>query len=153
MDPVITEALRDILNTVLIVIVPTLVALANKYIRTWTENFTKQVKNNELKLMIEDIEKLVEQAVVETTNTYVSALKDTDQWTKEAQANALDLTKKKLLTLINENRKIIIEKIYGSFDAWLTSKIELLVNNTKEMAMQEMDLSNLIDAYKQHEVE
>ena len=68
---------------------------------------------------------------LDVSQTYVDALKNTGEFTKEAQViakeKAIDIATK----LITEDGKKAVEEIYGDFSIWLSTTIESNVKKNK----------------------
>ena len=125
------ETLASFIITVLAVVgLPLLAHLlttASSYLRTRAEDI-KERRTREL--VIKAIE-TVEQAVLYVMQSYVDGLKGAGKFDKKAQEKAFEMAKTRAEMLISSGTIQIIEEAYGSFDTWLTTRIEQTVRNNK----------------------
>lgn len=92
---------------------------------------SSKIKNTKLTKYINAATEVVTKAVLDVSQTYVDALKNTGEFTKEAQViakeKAIDIATK----LITEDGKKAVEEIYGDFSIWLSTTIESNVKKNK----------------------
>lgn len=92
---------------------------------------SSKIKNSKLTKYINAATEVVTKAVLDVSQTYVDALKNTGEFTKEAQIiakeKAIDIATK----LITEDGKKAVEEIYGDFSIWLSTTIESNVKKNK----------------------
>lgn len=92
---------------------------------------SSKIKNTKLTKYINAATEVVTKAVLDVSQTYVDALKNTGEFTKEAQViakeKAIDIATK----LITEDGKKAVEEIYGDFAIWLSTTIESNVKKNK----------------------
>lgn len=92
---------------------------------------SSKIKNTKLTKYINAATDIVTKAVLDVSQTYVDFLKNTGEFTKEAQIlakeKAIDIATK----LITEDGKKAIEEIYGDFSTWLSTTIESNVKKNK----------------------
>ena len=71
-------------------------------------------------------------ACVRATNqTYVEALKKQGKFDAEAQQEAFEMTYKAVMDILTDEAKEYLINMCGDLDAFLTTRIEAEVNNTK----------------------
>ena len=73
----------------------------------------------------------VDVAVVSTTQTYVEALKKSNQFTVENQKIAFQMSYDTAVSIMTQEAKDFIATAYGSLNGWLTAQIEAAVNSNK----------------------
>ena len=96
--------------------------------------FKKFFKTSDDKIQL--LEKIVLDAVLETNQTYVDALKEEGVFTLEAQKIAFDKTKDAVLTVISQKFiKSLINSGIVDFDSFLTTMIESCVNKCKKKSI------------------
>ena len=69
--------------------------------------------------------------VIATTQTYVEALKKDNAFTKEAQAEAFNLTFNAVMAVLTDEAKEYLTEFYGDLTAYITNKIEAEVQLNK----------------------
>ena len=70
-------------------------------------------------------------AVVSTTQTYVEALKKSNQFNTENQKIAFQMSYDTAVSIMTQEAKDFIATAYGSLNGWLTAQIEAAVNLNK----------------------
>ena len=70
----------------------------------------------------------IEQCVVATNQTYVWALKQQGKFDKEAQEEALMMTKDAVMTILTMEAKQYLNEFYGDLQAYVVARIEATVN-------------------------
>lgn len=123
------EQLTEILLSIFMVLITCLI--------TWlTTKFTNlidtKVKDAKAKTLINEAVGVVTRVIKETTQTYVDSLKDKNMFDKEAQQNALQMTKEKVKFQLKTSAKEYIEKNFNGLDTWLTTTIEAKLYDLKE---------------------
>ena len=73
----------------------------------------------------------VAQAVTYTAQTFVDALKAEGSFTREKQIEAFEIAKRKTEEILGETGVLMLNEIYGDFDAWLETKIEQVCREIK----------------------
>ena len=69
--------------------------------------------------------------VIATTQTYVETLKKDNAFTKEAQAEAFNLTFNAVMAVLTDEAKEYLTEFYGDLTAYITNKIEAEVQLNK----------------------
>lgn len=130
---------EELLNSVLYIVLTVIIPLIAKYVVNFIKvkiSETKVVeeitKNESLSKIVESAVSDVMDAVLYVNQTYVDSLKESGKFNDEAQTIAFNKAYTKSLSLISEGTKNVIEEIYGSFDKWLSLKIESSVNIAKK---------------------
>nr|DAK09847.1 MAG TPA: holin [Caudoviricetes sp.] len=123
------EQLTEILLSIFMVLITCLI--------TWlTTKFTNlidtKVKDAKAKTLMNEAVGVVTRVIKETTQTYVDSLKNKNMFDKEAQQNALQMTKEKVKSQLKTSVKEYIEKNFNGFDNWLTTTIESMLYDLKK---------------------
>lgn len=123
------EQLTEILLSIFMVLITCLI--------TWlTTKFTNlidtKVKDAKAKTLMNEAVGVVTRVIKETTQTYVDSLKNKNMFDKEAQQNALQMTKEKVKFQLKTSAKEYIEQNFNGFDNWLTTTIEAKLYDLKE---------------------
>ena len=127
MDEIVSKV---ILAIIVAVIIP-LAAYALRWTAAFLKNKAMQVEDENLRRIVLEAIKTVEQAVLYVMQTYVDGLKRSGAFTPEAQREAFDKAKAEAKNMIDETTRQIIAQEYGSFDLWLNTKIEQTVRESK----------------------
>lgn len=126
-----TELMQAVLTTILIPMLSVIGIFIVKLIQKKFDEIEINNKNAELQKYIDMTELLIIDAVIETNQTFVEALKADGNFTEEDALLALTKTRDNILLLLTRSAKEAITEIYGDFDKWLDLKIQSVVNQTK----------------------
>lgn len=77
-------------------------------------------------------------AVSETMQTFVSEMKKSGEWNKDAAVRALGMAKLRAQEIMGAVAYMMLAEIVGDVDAWLTSKIEAAVLTVKQHEPQQI---------------
>lgn len=126
---------QDFINIIeTCVVAPLLTAITGvliAYITKQAKRYKLEFESNQLNQYIATADKIVEQAVVSITQTYVEPLKKEGQFDDVAQKEAFEKTKTLVHALMKLDYIKAVKECYVDFDKWLETKIEELVNNAK----------------------
>ena len=122
-----SEAITEIMQTVISVGLPILVGFAVKAINSFFALFKAETENEQVQRQLENAENALENAVNYISQTYVSEMKKQDNFGIEAQEIAFEKTKKLAVDMINAESQSLIQGVYGEFEVWLKAKIESTV--------------------------
>ena len=127
--------LQQFLSELLIVVIIPLMGVLTKYLVTLIQGITddlkvqKDIKNNVLiKGYIEDIETIIIKAVETTNQEYTNVLKANGEWSKENFRTAFNITKDKVMKLLNEENKELIKTIYNDIDSYIETVVESYIS-------------------------
>ena len=127
--------LNDILEIVVPILVPLILAFLAPYARAWlrtnTANLAERAKNATLEDAIWRVERIIEACVIATNQTYVESLKKDGAFTKEKQMEAFTQTLSKIMGIITSEMKLLIIDSVGDFDLFIQTKLEEAVNKAK----------------------
>ena len=129
------EMINSVLYTVLTVILPVVLAYVVKLIKTKIEEsdlIKVSTKNEVMSKIIKDAVSDVMDSVLYVNQIYVNSLKARGEFTEDAQLEAFKMAYAEASSVISDSTKKIIEEMYGSFDKWLSLKIESSVNTAKK---------------------
>ena len=119
------------LQDLLIAVIGVASAYAIKWLKAKANSLEAITSNTVVKMAITDAEKIIEDCVKTTNQTYVDTIKGTDAWTKEAQEKAYSLTKDAVLKILASDTVTIIKDSVGNFEDWLKAQIESTVSTNK----------------------
>jgi len=120
------EQLQEILYTALGLVLAGAISYGFMLLRTFT---LSKIKNEELKQIVAAGLTVVETVVADVSENFVKEMKKSGTFTKEAAAQALELTKQKATAQIKAETRVLIEKHFGDFETWLTTQIEAIVSH------------------------
>ena len=129
------QVMNDILYVVLTVILPIVATYLVNYLKSQIKesNIIGEItKNENINNLIEEAMLDIMDAVLYVNQTYTDSLKKAGKFDEAAQKEAFNLAYQKALQLISDETKDLIESVYGSFDEWLSLKIESSVNKAKK---------------------
>jgi len=122
-----SEAITEIMQTVIYVGLPILVGFIVKTINSFFNLFKEKTANEQIQRQLENAESAVENAVNYVSQTYVNELKRQESFGIDAQKIAFEKTKMLAVDMINTESQSLIQGVYGEFDTWLKAKIESTV--------------------------
>ena len=126
------EVLQNILYTVIAAVVPVITGFVCKWLASLYENNKSKIKNEKAQYVIEQVTDMIVAAVETTTSTYVKALKAENLFDADAQKEAFNKTFEAVKKQLTEESTKIIAETYGDVEAYLTNKIEQLVEELKK---------------------
>ncbi len=102
-------------------------------------NELKEVTDNELyRKYIDLLQDTIVRCVIATNQTYVESLKKKNQFNKEAQIEAFNMTKQAVLAILSEEAEKYLSTIYGDLDAYIVNQIQACVNVNKIIKPEEL---------------
>lgn len=116
--------LTTLLQAVITVAVPILSAFAVKWLNAKAAQVAAQTDNTRARAYIQEAAEAVSTAVAYTSQTYVDALKNSQEFTIENQAEALNKAKDKAISLLSQSAIEFINMAYGDVEDFLTAQIE-----------------------------
>ena len=126
------EILKDILYIVTTTAIPVLITYLCKFLyEKWTEGRVK-IENEKVSTTLDNVVKMVLDVVETTNQTFVDELKKNGEFTKEAAAEAFNISKEKALKMLSNDAAEIITKVYGDIDVYLDTLIEATVRQLKK---------------------
>lgn len=123
--------LYQILEVCVIPLLGILTAYIVKFINAKSAEIQNKVDNDTADKYIAMLDDTICACVVATTQTYVEALKKENAFTKEAQAEAFNLTFNAVMAVLTDDAKTYLSEIYGDLTAYITNKIEAEVSLNK----------------------
>ena len=127
------ELINTIIQVCILPLLGVLTAYFVKLIRRRAEEIESETDNNLVKKYVGLAEKLVEDAVKSTNQTFVEAMKQQNIFDEAAQKKAFQMTKTAVLSSLNENAKELLKFVFGDFNAWLDMTIEKTVGEQKNL--------------------
>lgn len=121
----------SLVNIVLIPAIIYVVKYLVDFFKTWVEDKLTTLQDSTAEKYLKEINDIIAQAVMCTTQTYVDALKAQGSFDSEAQKEAFRRTKETVLSLLAGEAMGFIEDLYGDANLWLETKIEQTVKEQK----------------------
>ncbi len=128
------EFLFELLQAVATATIPVCAGFLIQLLRRKSEQIGAQIDSLTDKELLDEVTDAVTTAVAYTSQTYVDALKKGGVFDKEAQAEALQKSLNKTVSLLSQSARSVLGEIYGDLDAYLTSRIEAEVRKQQQQA-------------------
>ena len=125
------ELIQTILFVMATAIMPVVVKYVVAYLQTKSDILIDSFENETIREYADDAIECVLNAVIAVNQTFVESLKNSGSFTESSQREAFNKAKQLVLSLISDNSKKAIEKLYGDFNTWLENQIEVCVNEAK----------------------
>lgn len=122
------EIILNVISVLVTVVVIPLITIFGTKLIKWIDC---KVKNTTTATCLTNAAFIVENAVKMVAQTYVDSLKQSGNFDKEAQANALAKAKEAALTQMSAEIKNHLTKCFGDVDTWLTNQIESTIHTIK----------------------
>lgn len=130
----VQELLKMLIELVLLPAIPVIVTYVVKTLKAHIEAKIADVNNKDVAEYLTQICDIISQVVTSTTQTYVDALKAQGKFDANAQKQAFEKTRTAILSMLSEEARDLLEKLYGDVDTWLETKIE------QEVKIQKIEL-------------
>lgn len=128
------EFLTELLQAVATAAIPVCAAYLVQFLRRKSKQIGAQIDSLDTKELLAEVTEAVTTAVTYTSQTYVDALKVSGKFTKENQAEALQMAVDKAAMLMTAEARAFLEKAYGDLNAYLVSRVEAEVRVQKQQA-------------------
>lgn len=116
--------MENILNNVLLTLISIALVIGLKLLISYIQEKTKDIKNEKIKKAIEKSLEIVTLAVNETNQSFVGDLKKENKFDKEAWEEAFNQTKNRVVEILDEETKKILDEEFENSNAFLNSAIE-----------------------------
>lgn len=126
------EFLQEILYAVIAAAVPVITIYVCKFLQTLYESKRTEVKNDNVRAVLDRVTNMIIAAVGTTTSTYVKQLKAQNLFDLEAQKEAFKKTYDAIQKQLTEESIEIIKTTYGDVEIFITNKIEQYVEELKK---------------------
>lgn len=128
------EFLTTLLQAVIIAAVPVVAGYIVKGIKTLGQYLASRTENETAKVYLKEAALAISTAVSHTSQTYVDALKKSNEFTEENQRAALQKSLDEAKKLLTSEVAAFLRRAYGDLDAYLTAHIEAEVRTQKLIA-------------------
>lgn len=133
------QTIEQIVNLLLIPILPALAVLLGLMIKKQTEKIAAELglaEDNMIALRLNEATIAVTEAIQFTAQTYVDAMKDRNAFDEIAQKAAVEMATAKAKLLMDAAVQTTITNVAGDLDAWIQTIIEAQIN---EMATTKLE--------------
>ena len=127
----IESVFSDLLTAVTIAAIPIIVAFVAAFLKKLTEAFSARILNDYSERKVMEIEGIVSQAVAYVAQTYVDDLKELNEFNQLEQRAALTRAIQKARSMLTRESLAFLSRNYQNADAWLQTRIELEVRESK----------------------
>ncbi|MCX7708739.1 MAG: hypothetical protein N2484_02700 [Clostridia bacterium] len=129
--------MSDVLNTILsTILIPLLTAVAGYFIaflRKKTSEIENKIDHSTTERYIDIFENTIETCVMCISQTYVNKMKQAGLFDPGAQAEAFELCKQKILSILSDDVKLALTQVFGDMETLIDTKIEYYVNKQKSL--------------------
>lgn len=125
------EMCKQIFEVCLIPLFGVLAGVVIDAITAKRNELKSKVQNEKALKYIDMVARTINECVVATNQTYVNALKDQDLFDEDAQREAFSRTYNAVISILSQDAKLYLVEAYGDIEAYLTAKIESVVNYNK----------------------
>ena len=122
------DIVQQIFELCIVPLLGILTAYIVKLVQKKINEIEDSINNKTAKKYVEMLNETIEQCVVATNQTYVWALKQQGKFDKEAQEEALMMTKDAVMTILTMEAKQYLNEFYGDLQAYVVARIEATVN-------------------------
>lgn len=125
------EFLFELLQAVATAAVPVCAAFLVQFLRRKSAEAAARTDSLTTKELLAEVTEAVTTAVTYTSQTYVDALKKSNEFTEENQRAALQKSLDEAKKLLTSEAAAFLRRAYGDLDAYLTAHIEAEVRTQK----------------------
>ncbi|WP_217958716.1 hypothetical protein [Acutalibacter muris] len=125
------EFLATLLQAVLVAAVPVCAAFIGKGLKALAAYLGQKSESDAARKYLEAAADAISTAVAYTSQVYVDKLKETGQFTKENQQEALGIAVAQAKNLLTAEAITYLQTAYGDLNEYLKSRIEAEVRNQK----------------------
>ncbi|MCX8130414.1 MAG: hypothetical protein N3I35_09975 [Clostridia bacterium] len=131
----LNELLVSIINIIIIPLLPVISAYLIALVKSKIAEIGERTNGKELSMYADIAENAVITAVTAVNQVYVDELKRKNgKLTAYEQKVAFEMAKEKVLNILGDTTLKVLGTLYKDFDAWLDSRIEYYVNQSKAKA-------------------
>lgn len=122
-------------NEIVITIIGAAATVLTTFLTVWIkslyENNKNKIKNEKVRLVLEQTTNMIAATVATTTSTYVKELKKNGSFDAAAQKTAFNMTLDAVKKQLTADATAIITEAFGDLDTYLTTQIEQRVEENK----------------------
>lgn len=140
------ETLNNIVNILLIPILPGLAVLLGLYIQKLIQKAKADLEiaqGSQAALRIDEATRAVMDAIQYTAQTYTDYMKDHDVFDQDAQKEALLMSINKAKLLMSAAAQKTVTDVSGDLDAWIRTMIEAKIKELKPIGLNAMSVESV----------
>lgn len=122
------QVLQQIFELCIVPLLGILTAYIVKLVQKKINEIEDGIENKKAKKYLDMLNDTIAECVVATNQTYVWALKDKNAFDVDAQKEALEITKNKVMEILTDEAKEYLNEAYGDLGEYIITKIESTVN-------------------------
>lgn len=122
------QVLQQIFELCIVPLLGILTAYIVKLVQKKINEIEDGIENKKAKKYLDMLNDTIAECVVATNQTYVWALKDKNAFDADAQKEALEITKNKVMEILTDEAKEYLNEAYGDLGEYVITKIESTVN-------------------------
>lgn len=122
------ELLQQIFELCIVPLLGILTAYIVKLVQNKINEIENGINNKKAIKYLDMLNNTIAECVVATNQTYVWALKQQNAFDKEAQKQALEMTRDRVIEILNDEAKEYLSEAYGDLEQYILTKIESTVN-------------------------
>ena len=126
------EILTIVMEVVLIPVLTALTGIVVKWLNSKANEIKAKTDNIYLQRCVDMLNDTIATAVVSVNQTYVDALKESGDFSEEAQKEAFNKVYNAVMTSLTESAKTHLNEVIGDLEAYVSDKIEeaVVINKT-----------------------
>ncbi len=125
------DQFQQVLINFAIMVIPVVGAFIVNFLRKKNAELDEKIKNTKVEKYLGILFDTVEASVVAVQNTFVDNLKKNNSFDEEAQNAAFEDAKDRILTILSEDAKVVLNNAYGDLDELINGLIEKAVKDNK----------------------
>ena len=125
------ELIKEIFEICIFPLLGILTTYFIKWLNTHMETNRENAEDVRYKKYMTLLEKTIEDCVIATNQTYVESLKQSGNFTAEAQKEAFEACASAVMEILTDDAKEYLFTIVGDLDIYVAKKIEASVNKNK----------------------
>lgn len=125
------EQIQSLIYVLVAAVIVCVSAFVCKYLYTKWNQIKTQIKNDNVREILDSVVNTVYCAVAATNQTFVDAMKQSGTFDTDAAKNAFSKTKSTILNMLSKNAIDVIKQVYGDFNIYIDTLIESTVKEQK----------------------
>ena len=127
------DIVQQIFELCVVPLLGILTAYIVKLVQKKINEIENGIDNKTARKYVEMLNETIEQCVVATNQTYVWALKQQGKFDRDAQEEALKITRDAVMGILTEEAKEYLNEFYGDLTAYVIARIEATVNTESKV--------------------
>jgi len=132
MQEIFYDFVWELARVVAVASIPVVAGFLVKLINYFSNEIKERVEYDRAEYYIDKVEDIVIDAVEFTNETFVDKLKKENAFDENKHREAFEKSKRKILSMLNDETADMIKNLYGDLDEFLEMKIERVIKELKE---------------------